>query len=256
MPGYRNMPEKTAETFEDGWLLTGDIGELDDDGYLKIVDRKKELIINAAGKNMSPANIESKLKAADPADRPVRRDRRPPPLQRRADRPRPRLRARLGRRRTGSRARRSPSLPRDEKVVAAVQAGHRRGQLEDGAGRADQEVHDPARGVGPGRRRADADDEAEAQADRREVRAPRSRSSTRPEGHPPAAAETARERLRSAARDTAAPASALASGCAPCGSSKGRSSRPCGISASVLGTTSGCSPEMSAFGTIDDGPRR
>jgi long-subunit acyl-CoA synthetase (AMP-forming) len=63
MPGYRNMPEKNAETItEDGWLLTGDIGELDEDGYLSIVDRKKELIINAAGKNMSPANIESKLK--------------------------------------------------------------------------------------------------------------------------------------------------------------------------------------------------
>jgi long-chain acyl-CoA synthetase len=63
MPGYRNMPEKNAETItEDGWLLTGDIGEIDEDGYLKIVDRKKELIINAAGKNMSPANIESKLK--------------------------------------------------------------------------------------------------------------------------------------------------------------------------------------------------
>jgi long-chain acyl-CoA synthetase len=66
MAGYRNLPEKTAETFDGEWLLTGDIGELDEDGYLKIVDRKKELIINAAGKNMSPANIESKLKAASP----------------------------------------------------------------------------------------------------------------------------------------------------------------------------------------------
>ncbi len=63
MKGYRNLPEKTAETFtDDGFLLTGDIGEFDEDGYLKIVDRKKELIINAAGKNMSPANIEARLK--------------------------------------------------------------------------------------------------------------------------------------------------------------------------------------------------
>ena len=67
MKGYRNMPERTAEAFtEDGWLLSGDIGEFDEQGYLRIVDRKKELIINAAGKNMSPAGIEAKLKAASP----------------------------------------------------------------------------------------------------------------------------------------------------------------------------------------------
>jgi long-chain acyl-CoA synthetase len=67
MPGYRHMPDKTAEAFDEhGFLKTGDIGEFDDDGYLRIVDRKKELIINAAGKNMSPANIESTLKAASP----------------------------------------------------------------------------------------------------------------------------------------------------------------------------------------------
>jgi long-chain acyl-CoA synthetase len=67
MIGYRNLPEKTSETFtEDGWLRTGDIGSFDEDGYLKIVDRKKELIISAAGKNMSPANIEATIKSASP----------------------------------------------------------------------------------------------------------------------------------------------------------------------------------------------
>jgi long-subunit acyl-CoA synthetase (AMP-forming) len=67
MVGYRNLPEKTSETFtEDGWLRTGDIGSFDEEGYLRIVDRKKELIISAAGKNMSPANIEATIKSASP----------------------------------------------------------------------------------------------------------------------------------------------------------------------------------------------
>ncbi|MBI5105135.1 MAG: long-chain fatty acid--CoA ligase [Solirubrobacterales bacterium] len=66
-PGYRNRPDLTAEAFtDDGWLRTGDVGSFDEDGYLSIVDRKKELIINAAGKNMSPSNIESRLKASSP----------------------------------------------------------------------------------------------------------------------------------------------------------------------------------------------
>ncbi|MFC7448679.1 AMP-dependent synthetase/ligase [Rhodococcus daqingensis] len=67
MKGYRGDPEKTAETIgADGWLHTGDIATIDEDGYVRIVDRKKELIVNAAGKNMSPSNIEGAIRAASP----------------------------------------------------------------------------------------------------------------------------------------------------------------------------------------------
>ncbi|CAM4497266.1 fatty acid--CoA ligase FadD11 [Nocardia ninae] len=67
MRAYREEPVKTAEALDaDGWLHTGDILTQDPDGYLRVVDRKKELIINSAGKNMSPANIENAIKAATP----------------------------------------------------------------------------------------------------------------------------------------------------------------------------------------------
>ena len=62
--GYLKQPDKTAETIIDGWLHSGDIGEIDDEGYFKVVDRKKELIITSGGKNISPSEIENSLKTS------------------------------------------------------------------------------------------------------------------------------------------------------------------------------------------------
>ncbi|MFB7999274.1 AMP-dependent synthetase/ligase [Streptomyces sp. NPDC056002] len=63
MRGYRNEPEKTAEAVDaDGWLHTGDMATIDADGYVRIVDRKKDVIINSSGKNMSPSHIENSIK--------------------------------------------------------------------------------------------------------------------------------------------------------------------------------------------------
>ncbi|GAA1409969.1 long-chain-fatty-acid--CoA ligase [Glutamicibacter uratoxydans] len=63
MRGYRNRPELTDETFTDGWFHTGDIGELDSEGFLKITGRKKEIIVTAGGKNVIPALLEDQIRA-------------------------------------------------------------------------------------------------------------------------------------------------------------------------------------------------
>jgi long-chain acyl-CoA synthetase len=62
--GYFKNPEETAETIKNGWLHSGDVGEIDSNGYLTITDRKKDIIVTAGGKNITPQFIENKLKAS------------------------------------------------------------------------------------------------------------------------------------------------------------------------------------------------
>jgi long-chain acyl-CoA synthetase len=69
--GYYKNPEATAETLKDGWLYSGDIGTMDDDGYITITDRKKDLIITAGGKNVAPQELESRLQLAPLIDQAV-----------------------------------------------------------------------------------------------------------------------------------------------------------------------------------------
>src|SRR5436309_3052776 len=78
---YWRNPEATADTLIDGWLHTGDLGELDDEGFLKITGRKKDIIVTAGGKNLTPANLENDLKQCRYISQAVMYgDRRPYPV--------------------------------------------------------------------------------------------------------------------------------------------------------------------------------
>ena len=78
MQGYWNNPKATAETIRDGWLHTGDIGQIDEDGYIQITDRKKDIIVNSGGDNLSPSRVEGMLTVeAELAQAMVYGDQRP-----------------------------------------------------------------------------------------------------------------------------------------------------------------------------------
>ena len=126
--GYWNDEDATAEVLErDGWFHTGDVGEVDDEGFVRITGRKKEILVTAGGKNVAPAVLEDRLRA-HPLVEPVHGRRRRPAVHRRAGHPRRRARPRSGPSAHGKSEHASRDLVDDPELRAEIERGGRRGQ--------------------------------------------------------------------------------------------------------------------------------
>ena len=174
--GYFKEPEATAEVLgPDGWLRSGDIAEIDADGFIRITDRKKDIIVTAGGKNVAPQNLENDLKTSKYISQAMVVGDRQPYIAALITLD-PRGAARVGRR---ARASCRDGTPRRGATGARAHPGcRRRCQRRALALRADQALHDPSARLHHGRRRAHADAEAEAPSRRRSTSAGSSTSST------------------------------------------------------------------------------
>ena len=159
--GYWNKPKATAETFDGEWFKTGDIGELDAEGYLTITGRKKEIIVTAGGKKVAPAAARGP-DPRQPDHRPGRRRRRAEAVHRRARHPRLRDAAGLAeQQRRGRRhvARRGGQEPEGARRGPEGRGCRERARVARGV---DPQVRDPAHRVHRGERAPDAEDEHQA----------------------------------------------------------------------------------------------